>query len=326
MLTKKLLEKIGFESDDVDFILTNNKKYANELVPLVNEYVSGLKIEPYVPYEGNGRALAFQKAECFVKQVHEKLPNENEYVLNLLAWINCVPYLYDVYKQFCIDEDVFYESMKDFSYKVKECKSLYNVCGVFVNWFFLFFELKEFSLGRLQYEIYQFLHDEYTCANVRLKKGDSVYYCHIPSSGKLTYEMCMESFQKAYEFFKANLSGDVIPIISYTWLLYQPYIDKVFPEKSNLKQFANLFDIIKNSSAGNVFHDGWRVFQKMYDGTTKGLPADNTLRRNFIEYINSGGDFGYGYGIILYDGKQKKIINNKRQMLHADEKLLHEDA
>ena len=121
--------------------------------------------------------------------------------------------------------------------------------------------------------------------------------------------MCMDSFHQAYEFFKPNLSGDIIPIISITWLLYQPYIDKVFPENSNLLQFANMFDVVKSSSSGNAFYDGWRVFNKMYDGTTKDLPTDNTLRRNFIDYINNGGDFGCGYGIILYDGKNKKIIN-----------------
>ena len=71
-----------------------------------------------------------------------------------------------------------------------------------------------------------------------------------------------------------------------------------------------MFDIIDTTSTGNVFDDGWRVFNKMYEGTTKDLPVDNSLRLRFVEYINSGGDFGYGYGIILYDGKQKKIINS----------------
>ncbi len=310
MLTKVFLEKIGFESDDIDFILNNNRKYIDDISPIVKEYMLSLKIEPYLPYQGNERTLSFKKAELFIRKVYEKIPDENEYILNLLVWLNCIPYLQDTYKHFCISDDVFYESMKDFSYKVKECKKVHNVCGIFVNCFFLFFELKEFSLGRLQYEVYQFEYDEYVCGNVRIKKGDTVYSCHIPSSGKLTYDMCIDSFQKAYDFFKSNISGDIIPIISHTWLLYKPYVDKVFPEKSNLKQFANMFDIINTTSVGNFFEDSWRVFNKMYEGTTKDLPADNTLRRNFIEYINSGGDFGYGYGIILYDGNKKKIINH----------------
>lgn len=310
-MLKEYLCKIGFELDDINFIIANNRKYADVIEPIVKEYILNLKAEPFVQYRSNERALSFKKAESFVKQIHEKIPGENEYVLNLLFWLNCIPYLHKVYKQLCISDEIFFESMKDFSYKVKECKSIYGICGVFVNWFFLFFELKEFSLGRLQYEVYQFDYEEYICSNARIHKGDRVYFCHIPSSGTLTYEACMDSFQNAYEFFKHDILGDIIPIISHTWVLYKPYIDNVFPENSNLKQFANMFDIIDITSTGNVFDDGWRVFNKMYKGTTKDLPVDNTLRQNFVKYINSGGDFGYGYGIILYDGKQKKIINLK---------------
>ena len=202
--------------------------------------------------------------------------------------------------------------MKDFSYKAKECKTVYGICGLFVNWFFLFFELKEFSLGRLQYEVYPMGYD-YSYKNIQLKRGDRVYSCHIPSSGKLTYDMCMDSFQSAYEFFKTRLMGDIIPIVCCSWLLYKPFVDKVYPENSNIMHFAKLFDHIISDSAGNAFHDGWRVFGKEFDGTTEGLPADTALQRRFIKYINDGGDFGYGYGIILYDGKNKRIINQREE-------------
>ncbi|MBO5453163.1 MAG: DUF5596 domain-containing protein [Clostridia bacterium] len=283
--------------------------YVDKLTPIVEEYISGLNVGCCIPYENDERNLSLQKTNLFIEKVHKQISEENEYVLNLIAWLNCVPYLQEIYKQNSLDEDVFYESMKDFSYKVKECKTVYGICGLFANWFFLFFELKEFMLGRLQYEVSRFEFDEYVSGNTKIRKGDIVYSCHIPSSGPLTYELCMDSFQKAYEFFKADIKDDIIPIISHTWLLYKPYIDKIFPKDSNLKKFANMFDIINVTSAGKDFPDGWRVFGKMYRGTTDNLPADNTLRRNFIEYINSGGDFGYGYGIILYNGKTRSIMN-----------------
>ena len=310
-MLNEYLNKIGFEPNDISFILSLNRKYADVIEPIVKEYTLNLKSVPYVQYYGNERELSLNKAEQFVKQAQEKIPDENEYAVNLLAWLNCIPYLHNIYKQLRISDEIFYETMKDFVYKAKECKNVYGVCGVFVHWFFLQFELKLFSLGRLQYEIYQFDFDEYTFSNTQIKKGDRVYSCHIPSSGKLTYDMCLDSFQKAYEFFKPEISGDIIPIICQSWLLYKPYVENVFPKNSNIKQFTDMFDIIDATSAGNVFSDCWRVFNKMYEGTTEGLPVDNTLRRNFVEYINSGGDFGYGYGIILYDGKQKKIINLK---------------
>ena len=99
------------------------------------------------------------------------------------------------------------------------------------------------------------------------------------------------------------------PLICFSWLLYKPYAEHVFPAGSNLKKFADLFDVIAEVNHGDNFEDAWRVFNQPYTGSTKDLPADNTLRRNFIQYINDGGSFGDGYGIILYNGKEKRIIN-----------------
>lgn len=313
MLTENLLKKIGYDDAEIAFILENNKKYFPLISPIVEEYLGQLSPKPYVIYPEGERHLSLKRAEAFVGKVQKNVPQENPFVMNLLAWLNCVPYLYDIYQKFGLRDDVFYESMKDFLYKTRECKLVHGVCGVFVEWFFLLFELKEFGLGRLQYEVYPFEYDRYECDGYHLKKDDMVYSCHIPSSGKLTRELCMESFQMAYEFFKKDLKGDVIPIITHTWLLYKPYIEKVYPEGSNLKTFASLFEILDNNK-DESFYDAWRVFHKFYQGTTERLPADNTLRRNFIQYMNDGGDFGEGYGIILYDGKQKKIINDKGRL------------
>ena len=309
MITEGYLVKIGLEASDIDFIMQLNKKHMADVEMLVSEYIAGLKIKPFVPYEGNEWELSNERTKAFIKRVQDMMPEENKYSAALVAWVNCVPYLYDIYKRYNIDENVFYESINDFSYKVNECKNLYGVCGVFTNWFFSFFDLKLFSLGRLQYQPFGFEYDNYTCGDVNIIKNDVVYYCHIPSGGKLTIEMCMESFHKAYEFFRPKIFGDVIPIICSSWLLYKPYVECVFPQQSNMLKFAELFDIIDSISNDKDFKPCWRVFNKRFDGTTNGLPADNTLRRNFIKYINDGGDFGTGYGVALYDGKKRKIIN-----------------
>ena len=120
----------------------------------------------------------------------------------------------------------------------------------------------------------------------------------------------MDSLQKAYEFFKkrGKIEGNVMRIFCASWLLYTPYVENIFPEGSNLHKFAEMFDVYLDSERED-FSDCWRIFGKKYEGTTEGLPSDTTLRRNFIKYINEGKSFGNGYGVILYDGEQRKIIN-----------------
>ena len=76
----------------------------------------------------------------------------------------------------------------------------------------------------------------------------------------------------------------------------------------NIEGFANLFDIIGQYETGFRFSEAERIFGACYQGSTEGFPADNSLRRNMIEYMNSGEQSGHGIGIILYDGKKKKIL------------------
>jgi len=309
MLTKEYWVRMGFIEEDIDCILANNEKYAHELEPIVREYIADLKPDAFRPYAEGGRDKANQKAIAFGKKVQEKLPDADGHVLRLIAWLNCVPHLEKIYKEAGLSEELFFESMKDFSYKVRECKNVYGVCGLYVDWFFLFFELKLFPVGRLQYEVDAFEYDEYTCGDLTLKKGDTVYSCHIPSTGKLTQELCMDSFQRAYEFFKPHLKGTVMPMVCHTWLFYKPYLERgVFAEGTNIERFARLFDIIDTNSCGSDFEDCGDVFHQEYEGTTEGLPADTSLRRNFIRYIDEGGDFGQGYGVLFYDGEKREVI------------------
>ncbi len=310
MLTKEYLAKMDFAQEDIDCIIANNEKYAHEIESIVRAYIADLKPDAFRPYAEGDRDKAHKKAIDFGKQVQKKLPNADGYVLRLIAWLNCVPYLEKIYKDTGLSEELFFESMKDFSYKVRECKNVYDVCGLYVDWFFLFFELKLFPVGRLQYEVDTFKYDEYTCGDMSIKKGDTVYSCHIPSGGRLTQEQCMESFQKAYEFFKPYLKGTIMPVVCHTWLFYKPYLDRqVFAKGTNIERFARLFDIIDTDSYGNDFENCGDVFNQVYKGTTEGLPADTSLRRNFIRYIDEGGDFGQGYGVLFYDGEKRMVIN-----------------
>lgn len=307
MLNQTLLEKIGISSEDIPKILEQNAIYSEKIKPLATEYAKTLGHRPFLPYANEEETIkAYERRRQYVDDAIAIDP-DNTYMLQLLAWLHLIPYLKERYDELGIDESIFISTMKDISYKVEECKVVNGVCGVFVDFFFLNFDLKLFELGRLQFHVNKFPAQEYTYGDYVIKKGDTVYSCHIPSSGKLTPELCMDSLHRAYEFFKSDLKGTVLPILCQSWLLYEPYVEQVFPEGSNLKKFARMFDVY--TCSGAEFTECWRIFGKRYEGTTEGLPSDTTLRRNFIEYIQKGGTFGNGHGVLLYDGEKREIMN-----------------
>lgn len=303
------LEKLGITDSDIGVILEHDRRYGKGIRALAAEYMQMITDGFMKPYPKGGLETGLKRADSFLARAKALDSNgKDDYMTSLLFWLHCVPYGKEVYRKQGISEKVFYDTMADIAFKLAECKQVYGKCGVFTNWFFLIFEWKLVALGRLQYQITDFPKDHYEWNGFRLNQGDPVYACHIPSSGKLTEALCMESLQQAYDFFKKDLRTSILPVVCNSWLLFPPYVESVFPEGSNMKAFAQLFDII-DQSGDEGFYDCWRVFGRVYEGTTEGFPCDNTLRRNFIRHIENVGTFGYGYGVLLYDGEKKQIIN-----------------
>ena len=87
-----------------------------------------------------------------------------------------------------------------------------------------------------------------------------------------------------------------------------PGLRDILKPDSHILQFADLFDVI-SSEENKTGSDLWRIFNRPYEGSTEGFPADTTLRRGFLKLVNEGnlGGFGYGY-IFMKDGQ---IINRK---------------
>ncbi|MBE7035744.1 MAG: hypothetical protein E7403_00460 [Ruminococcaceae bacterium] len=298
MISIEDLSKLEFDEDDFEYIIQSDKKYGDKIAPLSALFMA-------LPQTADHKRSA---CADFVKKAVETAPEcDNQYILQLLFWLYCVPFAKEYYKQKNISEEIFYDTMKDISCKTRDCKKLHGKVGTYSPWFYLHFSYVYFALGRLQFYIENY-HNTYEKNGYTIQTGDRIYSCHIPSGSKLTREKCMESFQKAYEFFSDELTGDILPVICTSWLLYPPYKERVFPKGSNIESFANLFDIIGQYETGFRFSEAELIFGACYQGSTEGFPADNSLRRNMIEYMNSGEKSGHGIGIILYDGKQKKIL------------------
>ena len=304
----EFLGKLGIKEADAREILTSNEKIGNAIQKLAREYMAYAPKVFLKPYEVGQRAVTEQRRNEFLNRVKEAAGEEPLYKAWLLFWLHCIPYAREQYLQMGIPEEIFWDTMKDITYKMDECRQVYEECGVFSGWFFLHFDWQVVAFGRLQYQIRDFIKEHYAWGDFELNRGDPVYALHIPSSGKLTVELCMDSLQRAYEFLKKDLKNNILPVVCNSWLLFPPYVEQVFGEGSNLKAFAQMFDVMEEIPR-ETFEDGWRLFGAAHTEPVSRLPRDTTLQRNMVRYIENGGGLGFGYGVLLYDGEKRKIIN-----------------
>lgn len=224
-----------------------------------------------------------------------RLTKIHEFTIELLVFICMSRKLREVYKERQISEEIFHNSVLDLKYKLEECKIVRGIKGSFVAfWFMEFFDMTRFALGRLQFEIVEFKRN-YEKNGIKLTPESKVLNMHIPRTGTpLTPESCMDSYKQAEEFFKEELDGPCV-FVCDSWLLY-PEHKKILPETSNIRKFAEQFDIIDNG----IFRDNrelWRFFDTNEQNPDR-LPADSSLRRIYVDYLKKGGRVGWGYGVI----------------------------
>lgn len=290
LLMKYLCNKIGFpkEASDLVYAIYNGISTDEELY-------SKLKL---------ATKAFLSKGYDSDYLTHLKTISENTgihiYSVNLVFILNCAKHAKQKYNAKGIPEEIYFDTMADILYKLNECKKMYDVWGIATfTWYHGIMTLRTFKLGRLEFEIKPCPVDEY---KEYVKRNETLYSCHIPSAGPLSYESVIDSFKRAYKFF--NINNNLV-IYCSSWLLYPKHYE-VFPEGSNLRMFYDLYDIISeenDESNSNL----WRVFYKDAKTPIEDLPGETSLQRNFIKYLSKGNTIGVGTGIIVFDGK--KIIN-----------------
>lgn len=231
------------------------------------------------------------------------------YTVHLLFFICCSRHLKELYEKNNLPESIWHDSMADLKWKLLECKKMHGLWGTFVGfWFPVFFKLMLFGIGRLEFEQVN-VQEEYIGKQYSLHRGDSAINIHIPSSGPLKKEACMESFKQAYTFFKKLMPeefGDkeVIPFVCGSWLLYKKH-ELFLPEASNIRGFMNFFEI-HTSWEDNSYHDFWRIFYKNHNAKREELPCETSLQRAYLKWFDEGNLPGCGLGVFFFDGE--KII------------------
>lgn len=231
-----------------------------------------------------------------------ELTGIHPYTIHLLFYIGLSRPLRELYRQKGISPEIYRDSMLDLKWKLLECREMYGVWGSFVaDWFYGFFKLTRFALGRLQFERIPFGR-EYRSPAGSLHPDSPVINLHIPSCGPLTAEDCMESFKKAYGFYREQFQEEPLPFVCYSWLLF-PEHERLLPETSHIRWFLSCFKLLDwglDPKGGDL----WRIFGPAWDREPRDLPRDTGLRRAYADWLAAGHQSGWGFGLFFFDGER----------------------
>ncbi len=228
----------------------------------------------------------------------------NVYSIHCVFLIHCAEILKGRYEKAGINEEIFWDTMADIKYKLKECMDCEEVPGIFVaDWYYGFFDMTRFAYGRFQYEMREFDEEFTTSCGHKIKSGDKYVNFHIPSSGvSLTDEVRLDSYKKAYEAFKDEFPDGKMIFGCSSWLLYQKH-KEFLPSHLNILRFMDDFEIVSTHESED-FSNGWRVFGKDSDLPFEQLPRNNSLQRAYADWLLAGNGAGGAFGIIVFDGEK----------------------
>ena len=194
-------------------------------------------------------------------------------------------------------------TLLDYKIKTGECKRLYKVVGIYNwQWYTRFYGLRILGVGRLQFEVREFLIGTYKKGDRVIEKHDSVLSVHIPRTGTpLDARACQRSYAEAKEIFCKLLGRENIPFYCSSWLLYHKNRD-FLDEKSNIVKFMNNYEILKYDQYTEGNNGLYKFLYEVPDNTPiEELPTDTSLRASYAAHMANGGETGCGTGIFFLE-------------------------
>ena len=260
-------------------------------------------LEKHIALYESSDSFDLAELNADIKKASE-LSGISEYAILFIIYAEMSFHMREIYDHKGIDRKIWYDSVRDLSFKNRECKNVKGEWGLFTDWFQGFLKLRLFALGRLQYQADPFnASDEpLTRHGILIEPGKTTALSiHIPSDGRLLPEDVLASLKTAYDFHKAlHIDGKIVFQCS-SWLLYPKMLDFMTPG-SNLSKFIGCFELL-SSDTDPEFRNCWRLFDRDYSEGSKALPRDTTLRRQYAEWLDAGNLPGWGRGIIVFDGE-----------------------
>lgn len=131
-----------------------------------------------------------------------------------------------------------------------------------------------------------------------LETGDNVLDVHIPASGKMTYELCRESYRTAIKFAAEFYPESPFKgFVCSSWLL-APQLPRLLPADSNIVRFQSDYNVTPVKS------DEKQTLERVFGFGTKledlpSFPRDTSLQKTVYDYLASGGFIHGAAGFIM---------------------------
>lgn len=227
------------------------------------------------------KRIFYSSEDNFFEYLDEEL-NE-KYLEVLYIYLNLAIDLYYKYEENGIDINVYYDTIDDIRIWANNCEKETGVYGLKeVYWINEHLRMRIFKLGRLQFqkrEATEFMDLIKENNLSQYIKKDYFYFVHIPEGERLSYDLILDSYQKAIEFFK-----DEMVFACESWML-SDRLELILNENSNILKFRNDYILLSQTREENHI--------KRY------LKSGSNLLNKVVELENSGTIIGEGFGVCL---------------------------
>ena len=224
---------------------------------------------------------------------------EHKYRMQMIFAYYCFSLMEEKYERAGISHDVYLETIKDFRFRVYECREVYHFNGIFVAWWYYFIcNLSIHKIDELEFErtVAEF---DYDGKGVTVRKGEPIIAIHIPPKFRMNRATVTKAIKESYKYY--GFSGKVAYQCE-SWLLY-PDFENVFVVGGNVMEFRSFFDVI-GSTDQESFENCWRVFKVGEIDSLDTLPTDTRLQRNMLKHLREGKKTGDGFGVLVFDGER----------------------
>ncbi|MDD5678079.1 MAG: acyltransferase domain-containing protein [Kiritimatiellae bacterium] len=133
-----------------------------------------------------------------------------------------------------------------------------------------------------------------------LTQQSPILEVHIPATGPLTHEACIDSLRRSRAFFPVHYPEvNFCAFTCVSWLMDNQF-DRYLPESSNILQFQRNFYLhpVPRANDKQTYE---RVFGRSYENIDD-APQTTSLQRILVAHVKAGGRWHSGGGFILREG------------------------